>query len=300
LDTSPAHVLDLVDRKIHQFEMGTYATVACAVSSPPYETLTIALAGHLPPVVAVPGQPATFPNVETSPPIGAGATAARRSTTITLAPGTVAAFYTDGLIERRGESIDVGLERLRDVTSPGAPERVAADIMRHLVGNTITTDDIALVVMGRTPSNGAHICRSACAQSRPHRRAHGSMSHRQHQAGCPPTVKRGSGSSPRWRQRSSVSRSAPSRPLISASPTGSCLVCWSAMERRRPAPSRKGDALEAGASGYLDTRLVGREFVLAYPAAERSPTRRPKAAQTARRRRGDQSGGPPSAKRSPG
>jgi serine phosphatase RsbU (regulator of sigma subunit) len=94
---------------------------------------------------------ATFPNVAASPPIGAGAAAARRSTTITLAPGTVAAFYTDGLIERRGESIDVGLERLRDVTSPAAPERGAADIMRHLVGNTITTDDIALVVMGRTP-----------------------------------------------------------------------------------------------------------------------------------------------------
>jgi phosphoserine phosphatase RsbU/P len=162
LHASPADVLDLVDRKVHQFEMGTYATVACDVSSPPYETLTIALAGHLPPVVAVPGQPATFPNVETSPPIGAThrspgasptvAASARPTTTITLAPGTVAAFYTDGLIERRGESIDVGLERLRDVTSPGAPERVAADIMRHLVGNTIATDDIALVVMGRTAS----------------------------------------------------------------------------------------------------------------------------------------------------
>jgi phosphoserine phosphatase RsbU/P len=153
LDTSPAHVLDLVDRKIHQFEMGTYATVACAVSSPPYDTLTIALAGHPPPVVAEPGQRAMFPNVEASPPIGAAAAVTRRSTTITLAPGAVAAFYTDGLIERRGESIDIGLGRLRDATSPGAPERVAADIMRHLVGHTITTDDIALVVMGRTPSN---------------------------------------------------------------------------------------------------------------------------------------------------
>jgi phosphoserine phosphatase RsbU/P len=133
------------------------------VSSPPYEALTIALAGHLPPVVAVPGQRATFPDVEPSPPIGASRwstgtksavlAAVRRSTTITLAPGSVAAFYTDGLIERRSESIDVGLERLRDVTTPGPPERVAADIMRHLIGNTITTDDIALVVLSRTPSN---------------------------------------------------------------------------------------------------------------------------------------------------
>ena len=163
LDTSPAHVLDLVDRKVHQFEMDTFATVACAVSSPPYEALTIARAGHLPPVVAVPGRRATFPDVESSPPIGASRwssgtssavlAAARRSTTITLAAGSVAAFYTDGLIERRGESIDVGLERLRDVTTPGPPERVAADIMRHLIGNTITTDDIALVVMGRSPSD---------------------------------------------------------------------------------------------------------------------------------------------------
>jgi sigma-B regulation protein RsbU (phosphoserine phosphatase) len=163
LDTSPAHVLDLVDRKVHQFEVGTFATVACAVSSPPYDALTIALAGHLPPVVAVPGQRAMFADVESSPPIGAsrwssGASsvvlaAARRSTTITLASGSVAVFYTDGLIERRGESIDIGLERLRGVTSPGPPERVASDIMRHLVGNTITTDDIALVVIGRTPSD---------------------------------------------------------------------------------------------------------------------------------------------------
>jgi sigma-B regulation protein RsbU (phosphoserine phosphatase) len=163
LDTSPAHVLDLVDRKVHQFEIDTFATVACAVSSPPYEALTIALAGHPPPVVAVPGQRARFPDVESSPPLGAsrwssGASsavlaAARRSTTIAFAPGSVATFYTDGLIERRGESIDVGLERLRDVTTPGAPERVAADIMRHLVGDTITTDDIALVVIGRTPSS---------------------------------------------------------------------------------------------------------------------------------------------------
>ena len=35
LNTSPAHVLDLVDRKVDQFETGTYATVACAVSHRP-------------------------------------------------------------------------------------------------------------------------------------------------------------------------------------------------------------------------------------------------------------------------
>jgi putative methionine-R-sulfoxide reductase with GAF domain len=151
LDTSPAHVLDLVDRKIDQFEIGTMATVACATSSPPYEALTIAVAGHPPPVVAVPGQ-VVFANVEVSPPLGTQFSRARRSTTMPLAPDTVVALYTDGLIERRGESLDVGFERLRDVTSVGPPERVAADIMRRLVANTIPGDDIALVVMRRTAS----------------------------------------------------------------------------------------------------------------------------------------------------
>ncbi len=103
------------------------------------------------------------------------------------------------------------------------------------------------------------------------------MSHRQHQAGCPPTVQRGSGSSPRWRQKPSVSRSAPSRSPISASPTGSRFVSWSAMERRRPAPGRKGDALGAGASGYwIPVRWDANSCWLIQPA-ERSPTRRPRA-----------------------
>jgi serine phosphatase RsbU (regulator of sigma subunit) len=65
----------------------------------------------------------------------------------------VVAFYTDGLIERRGESLDAGLERLRDAISPGPAERVAAEIMRTLVADTVTEDDIALVVMRRTASN---------------------------------------------------------------------------------------------------------------------------------------------------
>jgi hypothetical protein len=151
-----------------------------------------------------------------------------------------------------------------------------------------------------SPQSSSTMPRPVSAQRRPHRRAHGSMSHRQHQAGCPPTVQRGSGSSPRWRQRSGVSRSAPSRSPISASPTGSCFVCWSAMERRRPAPGRKGDALGAGASGYwIPVRWDANSCRLIQPRSGPQPAGRGRR-ETARRRGGDQSGGPPGAKRSPG
>ena len=153
LDESPERVLDRVDRKVSHFEFGAMATVACAVLDPPYETMTIALAGHPPPVIAAPRQQAALAEVEPSPPIGTRLLFGnRRSTTIPLAPGSVVAFYTDGLIERPGESLDVGFSRLQQAMSLGPPEDVARDIMRHVIGDYVPQDDIALVVMRRSGS----------------------------------------------------------------------------------------------------------------------------------------------------
>ena len=136
------------------FEIGTIATVACAVTASPYDTLTVALAGHPPPVIAVPGRPASFAETIVSPPIGFGfgAERPRAATTISVGAGTVMAFYTDGLIERRGESLDRGLERLRQAVSAEAPPQVARDIMRQCIGGSVPGDDIALVVMRRSAS----------------------------------------------------------------------------------------------------------------------------------------------------
>ena len=125
------------------------ATVVCAVADPPYDTLTLAVAGHPPPVLASPGEPASFVDVKTGPPIGTHFVVRREATTVELPAGGVIAFYTDGLVERRGESLDEGLERLRQATSPGPASRVAADIARRVIGRTVLQDDVALVVMER-------------------------------------------------------------------------------------------------------------------------------------------------------
>jgi phosphoserine phosphatase RsbU/P len=156
IDELPERVLDLVDRKVQHFEIGTFATVACAVLHPPYDTMILAVAGHPPPVIAVPGREAWLAEVEVSPPIGTNWGSPRHSSRIMLEPGAVVAFYTDGLFERRGESIDAGLDRLRESVTPGAPDRVARDIMRHVLTGVVPEDDIALVVMRRTaiPADG--------------------------------------------------------------------------------------------------------------------------------------------------
>jgi hypothetical protein len=149
LDLPPEEVLQWVDRKVCHFEIDSLATVACAVTSPPFDRLRVALAGHPPPVIARPGQPTLLTPIEASLPLGVGTAASRVSEEIALDPETVVAFYTDGLIERRNETIDVGLRRICEVTAPGPANLVARDIMRGLVADAVPDDDIALVVINR-------------------------------------------------------------------------------------------------------------------------------------------------------
>jgi len=151
LDEPPERVLDLVDRKVIHFELGAIVTVACAVLDPPFDTMRIALAGHPPPMIVAKGQRGALADVEPSPPIGTRFSfGSRQSTTIALPAESVVAFYTDGLIERRGESLDVGFSRLQEAMSLGPPEDVARDIMRRVIGDYVPQDDIALVVMRRS------------------------------------------------------------------------------------------------------------------------------------------------------
>jgi hypothetical protein len=151
IDAPPHRVLDLVDTKVSHFEMGTMATIACAVINPPYDMMTVAVAGHPPPAMMAPGQAASLIDVVRSPPVGLQISKARRSSTVALTPGAVVAFYTDGLIERRGESLDVGFDRLLDAISPGPADTIAGTIMRRVIGRTVPSDDVALVVVRREP-----------------------------------------------------------------------------------------------------------------------------------------------------
>jgi hypothetical protein len=154
VEPEPARVLELVDHKVNHFEIGTMATVACAVLPPPFDTMNVALAGHPPPAIVSPDRAARFVDVEPSPPIGTNLETRRRSKRFAVEDDAVVAFYTDGLVERRGESLDIGLERLRTAISPGPPDRVAADIMRRVIGGTAPRDDIALVVLHRDAPPG--------------------------------------------------------------------------------------------------------------------------------------------------
>jgi hypothetical protein len=150
VDDRPERVLELVDRKIRHFEIDGMATVACAVSDPPFDSITVALAGHPPPALARPGQATELVDLAPGPPLGMWYDVARESMSFAFEPGSVVVFYTDGLVERRNESLDIGFKRLCGAVSADEPARVTSDVMHQLIADTIPQDDIAMVVVRRS------------------------------------------------------------------------------------------------------------------------------------------------------
>ncbi|MGB3437952.1 MAG: GAF domain-containing SpoIIE family protein phosphatase [Actinophytocola sp.] len=144
----PAVVLGKLDRKASHFERTTMATVAYAIVDTAAARMHLSLAGHLPPVIVVPGEEARFVEAPVGLPVGYGlAVTGRPVVTVDIPPGALVTFYTDGLVERRDADIDERLEQLRATVRPGAPEAVCARVMAELVGSEAATDDIALVAV---------------------------------------------------------------------------------------------------------------------------------------------------------
>jgi phosphoserine phosphatase RsbU/P len=147
----PAEVLSRLDRKMQHFEPDALATVLYAVIEPELDQMRVAMAGHFPPVIARPGQPAELADVQTGALIGVVPDAQRPVTTVAIPPGALLCFFTDGLVERPGEVIDDGVDRLCRAMTAEPPQAACAAVMGALVGNEPARDDIALLMIRRRP-----------------------------------------------------------------------------------------------------------------------------------------------------
>jgi sigma-B regulation protein RsbU (phosphoserine phosphatase) len=102
-------------------------------------------------VIAHVDEAATLVDVEPGPPLGASVGDHRWPLhEVSLPLGAVVAFYTDGLVERRDEPLDDGLERLMAAVVASPPSAVCQTVMSTLVGNRAPDDDVALLAMRRT------------------------------------------------------------------------------------------------------------------------------------------------------
>ncbi len=111
-DDQPAELLSALARFVDREQHDYFATVLCARIDVAGHRVLAASAGHLPPLV-IDGESASYVALKVGVPIGAGEPSHYESTAFTVPPRATLLAYTDGLIERRGEVLDAGLERLR-------------------------------------------------------------------------------------------------------------------------------------------------------------------------------------------
>jgi len=149
--TSPGEILDSLGRKMRYFEPEAMATVLCAVLSPSLDEVSISSAGHLPPLVAVPGRPAALARISADLPIGISGPAPRRVSTLAFPPGSVLCLYTDGLVERRDRPIDDGIARLSATLTATDPEAACASVVAAMSDHSPHEDDVALLILRRAP-----------------------------------------------------------------------------------------------------------------------------------------------------
>lgn len=143
----PAGVLGRISGLLDVASDGHFATVLLAVFDSRDNSLTIACAGHLQPLLITAGQ-ASFLDLAVGPPVGAS----RRHTgyaeqTFMLPASSTLLLYTDGLVERRGENIDDGLERLRRAAgqAPADIEPLLSFVADELQQTSSTYDDTAIL-----------------------------------------------------------------------------------------------------------------------------------------------------------
>ncbi len=151
LDLQPAQVLNLLDTLVRGMAEDHIATCVYGIFDADDSSFHFANAGHPPPLL-VDASGMTHPAFGAGPPLGSGSPNAVEGQ-LALAPGTVLALYTDGLVEQRGQDLEDGITALQNLlatraASTGSLAPVPSEMVRALrPGGLAEDDDIALLLV---------------------------------------------------------------------------------------------------------------------------------------------------------
>jgi serine phosphatase RsbU (regulator of sigma subunit) len=149
LGLPPGQMLTRLDRIAGGMATTPFATCIGMVIDPAGSSCVAARAGHLPPVLVLPGGETRVLDLPPGLPLGVGA-GSFTATQVSLPPGATIALYTDGLVESRTRSIDDGLTALRSalrsaLAQPGATLGDACQAVTQALQQQ-GEDDITLVL----------------------------------------------------------------------------------------------------------------------------------------------------------
>ncbi|WP_369197154.1 SpoIIE family protein phosphatase [Streptomyces djakartensis] len=122
------------------------ATCVYAVYDSVTRRCTFANAGHLPPVLVEPGEPALMLDVPPGMPLGVGGEPFEE-VEVELPEGALLALYTDGLVESRDHPLDEGLQAfVSALADPTQPLEDVCDHVLHTLDTHHGEDDLALLM----------------------------------------------------------------------------------------------------------------------------------------------------------
>ncbi len=116
LELAPAEVMGHLDALVQRLAAVQLVTCLYVIYDPFTRECRMASAGHLPPLVLRSGSSLMVELVQGTP-LGAGGLGGddHSESVLCLEPGDGLALFTDGLVERRGSDLDVGMAALADV-----------------------------------------------------------------------------------------------------------------------------------------------------------------------------------------
>jgi len=153
VNVEPASILTNLDRMFAQHRITRLVTVVVALIDLDAATVMIANGGHLPPLligndqhvtIAYPQVPGRLLGVEAVPRVG---------TTLPFPAGTTLLLYTDGLIERRAESLSESITRLVDLARQESwlePD-TALDQLTTELADDVRDDDVTAISVTSIP-----------------------------------------------------------------------------------------------------------------------------------------------------
>ncbi|MEU6476759.1 GAF domain-containing SpoIIE family protein phosphatase [Streptomyces sp. NPDC047017] len=182
---SPGRLLTRLHVFLHHLQPDLYATAVIARFHPDDPTVTWAAAGHPPPVLREPDGRVRVLDDKPGAMLGIPLDQEIADHTVRLSPGSTLALYTDGLVERRAQGIDPGIERLAgtlgrfgtdelDTDLEGAADRV----LGPMLSDSERDDDVCLLLChidggsGPVPGQRAGARRAAARPDRARPRRH--------------------------------------------------------------------------------------------------------------------------------
>ncbi len=145
---TPVAAVMRLDRVVADFTQNEMATLIWVTLDPRTGEAEYVVAGHPPAFIRSPDGKVAELDAKRSPPVGVFPRPRFKLNRTTIEPGSILFMYTDGLVERRSNGIDPGLETLRKALAgaPADPDACADAAMAALDPGE-AADDVAILAV---------------------------------------------------------------------------------------------------------------------------------------------------------